>query len=296
MLMVGPPGSGKTMLARRMPTIMPDMTFEEAIDVTKIYSVAGALSSKQAMVATRPFRAPHHTISTAGLVGGGQFPRPGEISLSHNGVLFLDEFPEFSKSVLEVLRQPLEDGIVTISRALSTSTFLATFMLVAAMNPCKCGYLGDRTRECTCLPSNVRQYRGKISGPLLDRIDIQIEVPRLTKNELIGVSAGESSEKIKQRVQNARERQQKNIKDARITCNAQVSPRILKKLCKLSDSAQDFLENAIDKLGLSGRAYDKVLKVSKTIADLDGKESIETEHLAEAFQYRCLDNTTNYYS
>ncbi|MDO8885369.1 YifB family Mg chelatase-like AAA ATPase [Candidatus Oleimmundimicrobium sp.] len=295
-LMIGPPGSGKTMLAKRMPSIMPNMTFEEAIDVTKIYSVAGALLSKQALVATRPFRSPHHTISTAGLVGGGQYPRPGEISLSHNGVLFLDEFPEFSRNALEVLRQPLEDGLVTISRASSTLTFPASFMLVAAMNPCRCGYLGDKVRECKCLPSHIRQYVGKISGPLLDRIDIQIEVPRLTKKELVQTLAGESSEKIRRRVQKARERQQVRAGKTNITCNAQMNPRIIKNHCKPSDAAQDFLENAIDKLGLSGRAYDKVLKVSKTIADLAGEEMIEIEHLAEALQYRSFDNITNYYS
>lgn len=299
-LMIGPPGSGKTMLARRMPTILPAMSIGEAIEVTKVYSVAGMLPPDTSLISTRPFRAPHHTISNAGLAGGGQYPRPGEISLAHNGVLFLDEFSEFQKNALQVLRQPLEDGHVTISRALTSLTYPAQFTLVAAMNSCPCGYLGDSVKECICTPNKVQQYRGRISGPLLDRIDIHIDIPRLTKDELTRSASGEASNIIRKRVQQARERQRERFaclqtrgksKQLRrgISCNAQMRSRHLRKFCELSDSAFRFLENAIEKLGLSARAYDRVLKVARTIADLAGDEKIELEHIAEAIQYRSLD-------
>ncbi len=288
-LMVGPPGSGKTMLAKRIPTILPTMSFEESIETTKIYSVANMLPSKNALIELRPIRSPHHTISMAGLVGGGQSPRPGEISLSHNGVLFLDEFPEFPKSVMEVLRQPLEEGLVTISRASSTLTFPSNFMLVAAMNPCRCGYLGDRKRECSCSLSSIHQYRSRISGPILDRIDIQIEVPRLTKDDLIAERVGEPSKEIRDRVEKARKIQRERFDGGAILANANMNSRQIKKHCSLTAEAKDFLDSAIDKLGLSGRGYDKVLKVSRSIADLAASEKIDVIHLAEACQYRCFD-------
>jgi len=299
-LMIGPPGSGKTMLAKRMPTILPTLNIEEAIEVTKVYSVAGMLPPDTSLISARPFRAPHHTISNAGLVGGGQYPRPGEISLAHNGILFLDEFPEFQKSALQVLRQPLEDGHVTISRALTSLTYPAQFTLVAAMNSCPCGYLGDSVKECVCTLGKIQQYQGKISGPLLDRIDIHIEIPRLTKDELTRSAFGETSNIIRERVQQAREHQRERFaclqartksKQPRrgISCNALMRSRHLRKFCELSDPALRFLENAIEKLGLSARAYDRVLKVSRTIADLAGSEEIKLEHIAEAIQYRSLD-------
>jgi magnesium chelatase family protein len=277
------------MLARRVPTILPDMNMEEALEVTKIYSVAGMLSGETSLVVTRPFRSPHSTISCAGLVGGGQNPRPGEISLSHHGILFLDEFPEFQKNALQVLRQPLEDGCVTISRALTSFTYPARFTLIAAMNPCPCGYLGDRVKECSCTPNKVQQYRSKISGPLLDRIDIHVEVPRLTRQDLMSSENGEPSTLIKERVQKARDIQRARFSDRKTSCNAQMKPRQVKKFCRVSDSASEFLEAAIEKLGLSARSYDRVLKVSRTIADLRESEMIDLVDLAEAVQYRSFD-------
>ncbi|HCG98381.1 MAG TPA: hypothetical protein DE036_00795 [Actinobacteria bacterium] len=295
-LLIGPPGSGKTMLASRLPSILPSLSLDEAIEVTKVYSVAGMLSPEQSLITTRPFREPHHTISHAGLIGGGSYPRPGEVSLSHNGVLFLDEFPEFSKGVLQVLRQPLEEGKVTISRASGSLTYPAQFTLVAAMNPCPCGHLGDRAKQCICGPHRVQQYRGRISGPLLDRIDIHIEVPRLSKDELMHSSDGETSSHIKRRIDLARAVQGERFKTINsngngrlLVNNSHMKAREVKRFCVLTPEATSFLEASVDKLGLSGRAFERVLKVSRTIADLSGSERIEIEHVAEAVQYRALD-------
>jgi magnesium chelatase family protein len=288
-LMIGSPGTGKTMLARRLPTILPDMGFEEALETTKIYSVSGLLSNNSALIATRPFRSPHHTISDAGLIGGGAVPRPGEVSLGHNGVLFLDELPEFRKNVLEVMRQPLEDGKVTISRAVTSITYPASFMLVAAMNPCPCGYLGDPHKECVCSPIQIQRYRAKVSGPLLDRIDIHIEVPPVRYKELSSESGGEGSSDIRGRVNRARERQRKRFGKTGIHSNAQMSSRYIRKFSKPDESGLKLLETAIDRLGLSARAYDRILKVARTIADLDESETVLSHHISEAIQYRTLD-------
>jgi magnesium chelatase family protein len=290
-IMIGPPGAGKTMLAKRIPTVLPDLSFEEAIEVTRIYSVLGLLPPHSALIATRPFRSPHHTISDAGLVGGGQIPRPGEVSLSHHGVLFLDELPEFKKNVLEVLRQPLEDGKVTISRALSSLTFPSSFMLVGAMNPCPCGFYTDPNRECTCTMPQILRYRSKISGPLMDRIDIHIEVPAVRYRELTGDMSGEDSETIQKRVNRAREVQRQRFASKRIYCNAQMTQRHLKKYCQIGEDSKSLLELAIDKLGLSARAYTRILKIARTIADLEGVENIAAPHISEAIQYRSLDRT-----
>ncbi len=290
-IMIGPPGAGKTMLAKRISTVLPDLSFEEAIEVTRIYSVLGLLPPHSALVATRPFRSPHHTISDAGLIGGSHIPKPGEVSLSHNGVLFLDELPEFKKNVLEVLRQPLEDGRVTISRALSSLTFPSTFMLVAAMNPCPCGFYTDPNRECTCTMPQILRYRSRISGPLMDRIDIHIEVPAVRYRDLTGEASGEDSEAIKGRVNRARELQRQRFDGKRIYCNAQMAPRFLKKYCQIGEDSKALLEQAIDKLGLSARAYTRILKISRTIADLEGVEAIASQHISEAIQYRSLDRT-----
>jgi len=290
-IMIGPPGAGKTMLAKRIPTVLPDLSFEEAIEVTKVYSVLGLLPPHNSLIATRPFRSPHHTISDAGLIGGGQIPKPGEVSLSHNGVLFLDELPEFKKNVLEVLRQPLEDGRVTISRALSSLTFPSSFMLVGAMNPCPCGFYTDPNRECTCTMPQILRYRSKISGPLMDRIDIHIEVPAVRYRELVGDTAGEDSETIKKRVNRARDIQRQRFAGKRIYCNAQMTQRYLKKYCPIGEDSKSLLEQAIDKLGLSARAYTRILKIGRTIADLEGVEDITAAHISEAIQYRSLDRT-----
>jgi len=290
-IMIGPPGAGKTMLAKRISTVLPDLSFEEAIEVTRIYSVLGLLPPHSALIATRPFRSPHHTISDAGLIGGSHIPKPGEVSLSHNGVLFLDELPEFKKNVLEVLRQPLEDGRVTISRALSSLTFPSTFMLVAAMNPCPCGFYTDPNRECTCTMPQILRYRSRISGPLMDRIDIHIEVPAVRYRDLTGEASGEDSEAIKGRVNRARELQRQRFDGKRIYCNAQMAPRFLKKYCQIGEDSRALLEQAIDKLGLSARAYTRILKIARTIADLEGVEAIASQHISEAIQYRSLDRT-----
>jgi magnesium chelatase family protein len=290
-LMIGPPGGGKTMLAKRIPTILPPMTFDEAIQTTKIHSVAGVLESGAGLVGTRPFRSPHHTISDAGLIGGGTVPRPGEVSLANNGVLFLDEFPEFERNVLEVLRQPLEDGTVTIARASMSLTFPARFMLAGAMNPCPCGFLNDAARQCTCTPAMIQRYVSKISGPLLDRIDIHIDVPAVKYRELRDNAGGETSEQIRNRVIAARQRQLDRYEGEKIYCNAQMSTRQISKYCQISPDCERLLENAMNRLGLSARAHDRILKVARTIADLEGVEDISTTHISEAIQYRSLDRS-----
>jgi len=288
-LTIGPPGSGKTMLSRRLPTILPGMTFDEALESTRIHSVAGLLKDGQPLLATRPFRAPHHTISDVALIGGGQIPRPGEVSLAHNGVLFLDELPEFKRNALEVLRQPLENGEVTVSRAVASITYPASFMLVSAMNPCPCGYLGDPKHQCTCTPGQIHRYRRRVSGPLLDRIDIHIEVPAVPYKELSTEYSGENSETIRKRVLNARSFQLERFKSDKIYCNGQMKARHIKKYCKLKDDAQSLLDAAMQRLGLSARAYMRILKVSRTISDLESSEDIQSHHVSEAIQYRTLD-------
>ncbi len=291
LLMVGPPGAGKTMLARRIPSILPPPTFEEAIETTKIYSVAGLLARDQALISRRCFRSPHHTISDAGLIGGGVIPKPGEVSLAHHGVLFLDELPEYKKHVLEVLRQPLEDGEVTLSRASSTITYPARVMLVAALNPCPCGYYSDPQHTCRCTAQQIHRYRSKLSGPLLDRIDIHIEVPAVAYKDLMGETGAEPSEDIRKRVVAARTIQQHRFRRSQIFCNAQMQNRHLKKWCAIDPDASVLLERAIDKMGLSARALNRILKIGRTIADLAGQEAIVCEHIAEAIQYRALDRS-----
>ena len=289
LLMIGPPGSGKTMLARRIPSILPRMGFDEAIETTKVFSVSGLLESGCPIVSTRPFRSPHHTISDVGLIGGGTSPKPGEVSLAHNGLLFLDELPEFKKHALEVLRQPLEDGKVTISRALQSITYPSRVMLVAAMNPCPCGYLGDPGHNCSCSPIAVKRYRSRLSGPLLDRIDLHVDVPAVAYRDLSDRREGESSAEISARVTRARQLQHERFQGSKVHCNAQMTSRHIRKHCELSADGHQMLELAGDKLGLSARSYTRILKVARTIADLAESASINTQHLAEAIQYRSLD-------
>ena len=312
-LMIGPPGSGKTMLAKRIPTILPPFTFEEALETTKIHSVAGVLDSGAGLVGLRPFRSPHHTVSDAGLIGGGIIPRPGEVSLAHNGVLFLDELPEFPRNVLEVMRQPLEDGTVCIARAAMSLTFPARFMLAAAMNPCPCGFFNDRSRECRCTQPMIQRYMQKISGPLMDRIDIHIDVPAVNYKEMRSTSEPEGSDQIRERVMRARDVQlrrlgrtssaaqgtaqqtpalaDKSVRATRTYCNAQMTPRQIRTFCELSADCERLLERAMMKQGLTARAHDRILKVARTIADLEGEQEIQPKHIAEAIQYRTLDRT-----
>ena len=288
-LLIGTPGSGKSMLAKRIPSILPDMTFEESIETTKIHSVAGLLGANKGLITTRPFRAPHHTVSAVGLSGGGTVPKPGEVSLAHNGVLFLDELPEFSRAAMEVLRQPIENGEITISRVSGTLSYPCDVMLVAAMNPCPCGYYGHPTRKCICGPKAVTRYLSKVSGPLLDRIEIQIEVPPVEFSDLTSQIQEECSADIKKRVNKARYIQQERYKGTGVKCNSGITPAMLNKCCPMDDKAQQLLGKAFDKMGLSARAYDRILKVSRTIADLDQSEIIKSIHIAEAVQYRSLD-------
>jgi magnesium chelatase family protein len=291
-LMIGSPGSGKTMLARRLPTILPDLTIYESIETTKIHSVAGLVSAKQALVATRPFRSPHHTVSNVALTGGGAIPRPGEVSLAHYGVLFLDEMPEFQRAALEALRQPLEDGVITVSRASMSSTFPARFLLVGAMNPCPCGYRGDPVRACTCTPVVVQRYTSRLSGPLLDRIDIHISVPPVHIQELSRGRPGEPSETIRARVNAARQRQITRFRESRaLFCNAHMGAKEIKRHAQLSDPVRNSLEDAMARLGLSARAFNRIIKVARTIADLAESENIEQPHIAEAINYRTLDRS-----
>ena len=288
-----PPGTGKSMLAKRVPSILPPLGLEEALETTKIHSIAGALPAHQAVVRGRPFRAPHHTISDAGLLGGGAHPMPGEVSLAHNGVLFLDELPEFHRNVLEVMRQPLEDGVVSVARAAASVTFPCRFMLVAAMNPCPCGHYGDAKRQCRCTPIQMQRYRNKISGPLLDRIDIHVEVPAMEYQELASLQKGEASAAIRERVVASRAVQRERFAKAKgahaIHCNANMRAKDVHKHCVLDDAAQGLLKAAMADLHLSARAYDRILKVARTIADLAGAADIAADHVAEAIQYRSLD-------
>jgi len=291
-LMVGPPGSGKTMLAKRFPSILPPICFEESLETTQIHSVFGSLSGTTSLIVSRPFRGPHHTISDAGLIGGGTVPRPGEVSLAHNGVLFLDELPEFRRNVLEVLRQPLEEGAVTIARASAALTFPARFILLAAMNPCPCGYFSDPTRHCVCTPMAIQRYRARVSGPLLDRIDLHIEVPAVPFRDLTLETGEEASETIRKRVLAARQLQTARYENQGARCNAQLRPWQIKKFCNIPESARKLLESAMERLGLSARAYNRVLKVARSIADLSGREEMTTQDVAEAVQYRSLDRRT----
>lgn len=288
-IMIGSPGSGKSMLAKRLPTILPEMTQAESLETTKIYSIAGAIPEGESMIRRRPFRAPHHTISTAGLSGGGAVPKPGELSLAHNGVLFLDELPEFPRSITETMRQPIEDGIIRISRVQATVSYPCSIMLVCAMNPCPCGFYGHPTKECSCSPSAVSRYLSRVSGPLLDRVDIHIEVPPVEYSEISRTEKAESSEEIRKRVNRARNIQNERFKDTLTKCNAKMTSSQTREFCVLTSDAENLMKAAFETMSLSARAYDKILRVSRTIADLDGSESILPEHIAEAVQYRSLD-------
>ena len=288
-LLIGPPGSGKSMLAKRLPSILPDMTFEESIQVTKIHSIAGILPPDVKLIRQRPFRSPHHSASSVALAGGGRIPGPGEVSLAHNGVLFLDELPEFDKSALEILRQPLEDHQITISRSSGRITYPCDFQMIAAMNPCQCGYFGHPTRQCTCRAGAVAKYLGKISGPLLDRMDIHVEVPPVEYKELSDSRPSESSQRIKERVNKARRVQQERFAGTGIRCNARITPATLHEFCRMTDDASRVLQMAFDRLKMSGRAYDRIVKVSRTVADLDGEDVISSQHVMEAIRYRTLD-------
>ena len=288
-LMIGPPGSGKSMLAKRMPSILPDMTFEESIETTNIYSIAGALPSGISLIRSRPFRSPHHTVSPAGLSGGGAIPRPGEVSLAHNGVLFLDELPEFTRNTLEVLRQPIEDGVISISRAAAKFEYPCSVMMICAMNPCPCGYYGHPTRPCTCSNGAAQRYLNRVSGPLIDRLDIHINVPPVDFENLSGTQKAEPSSEIKKRVEKARAIQHKRFEGTKITCNAKMDAASTRKYCQMTENALFILKTAFERLSLSARAYDKVLRISRTIADLENSDIIDTNHITEAIQYRSFD-------